>query len=122
MEPIRVLIVDGQARARQSLKAFLCTCPWIREVKTAAEGKQALVMIPEIKPDVIIMDLRMPERTGLETLGLLKATYPQTKIIALSLYSQYALQALAAGADEFVSKGDSAASLLTTIKTVVNRK
>ncbi len=122
MKPIRVLIVDDQARARQSLKAFLCTCPWIKDVKAAAGGKQALGMIPEIEPDLVIMDLRMPGMTGLETLGLLKASYPQIKIIVLSLYSQYALQALAAGADEFISKGEPAANLLTTIEAMVTRR
>ncbi len=122
MEPIRVLIMDEQGRARQSLKAFLGTCPWIGEIKTVDRDEQAVGLVAEMKPDVVIMDLKIPEATTVEGIRSLRATCPHVKIIVLSLYNEYCLQALAAGADEFVSKGEPATNLLTTMEAAINRR
>ena len=65
-EHMRVLVVDDQPRARQSLKALLATWPQAQEIREAANGKQAVALVEEFQPDVVLMDVRMPEMDGLE--------------------------------------------------------
>ena len=114
--PIRVLIVDDQLRARQSLKALLATCPQFRSVGEAADGAEALAIMNEERPDVVLMDARMPIMDGVETTRLIKTRWRQTKVIVLSMYgSDYAAEAMAAGADAFVSKGAPPAELINLI-------
>jgi len=117
-EPIRVLVVDDQPRARQSLKTLLATCPQVKEVREAALAREAMRLIEESQPDVVLMDVQMPEMNGLQATRLVKAQWPQVKVIVLTLYAEYAAEARAAGADAFICKGDPAGKLLTTLMTV----
>jgi DNA-binding NarL/FixJ family response regulator len=109
-EPIRVLVVDDQPRARQSLKTLLVTCPQVIEVREAALAREAMRLIGESQPDVVLMDVQMPEMNGLQATRLVKAQWPQVKVIILTLYAEYASEARAAGADAFICKGEPAAS------------
>ena len=117
-EPIRVLVVDDQPRARRSLKTLLATCPQIKEVREAALAREAMRLIGESQPDVVLMDVQMPEINGLQATRLVKAQWPQVKVIVLTLYAEYAAEARAAGADAFMCKGEPAEKLLTTLMTV----
>jgi len=117
-EPIRILVVDDQPRARQSLKILLATCPQVKEVREAALAREAVRLIQESQPDVVLMDVQMPEMNGLQATRLVKAQWPQVKIIILTLYAEYAAEAQAAGADAFICKGEPAGKLLTTLITV----
>src|SRR5512143_1092653 len=105
-EQIRVLVVDDQPRARQSLKTLLATCPQVKEVKEAALAREAMRVMQESPSDIVLMDVRMPEMNGLQATRLIKATWPQVKVIVLTLYAEYAAEAQAAGADAFVCKGE----------------
>jgi CheY-like chemotaxis protein len=111
----RVLIVDDQVRARQSLKALLTTTFQQAEVAEAANGAEAFRRAEEFNPDIVIMDVAMPEIDGLQSTRLIKAIAPGIKIIVLSLYAEYRAAALAAGADAFVSKGEPPARLLAAV-------
>lgn len=117
-ECVRVLIVDDQPRARQGLKALLATWPQVKEVQEAANGQEALVLVEESQPNLVLMDIRMPKMDGLEATRRIKAKWPQIKIVALSMYTEYAADALAAGADAFVCKGEPPEKLLATLDAV----
>src|SRR5512139_2907884 len=117
-EQIRVLVVDDQPRARQSLRVLLTTCPQVKEVREAALAREAMRLLHESQPDVVLMDVQMPEMNGLQATQLIKARWPQVKVIVLTLYAEYAAEAQAAGADAFICKGDPAEKLLTALTEV----
>jgi DNA-binding NarL/FixJ family response regulator len=115
VSPIRVLVVDDQLRARQSLTALLATDPHVGEVQQAAGGSQALLVIEQMPPDLVLMDAQMPEMDGPEVTREIKRRWPHIKIFVLSMYVDYMADALAAGADAFISKGEPPDRLLTLI-------
>ena len=120
IERIRVLVVDDQPRARQSLRVLLTTCPQVKEVKEAALAREAMYLIQESPPDVVLMDLQMPEMDGLQATRLIKAQWPQIKVIVLTMYAEYAAEAQAAGADAFVCKGEPPERLLAIVTELGN--
>jgi len=115
---LRVVVADDQARARQGMKALLATWPEVGECREAANGKEAIALVEKFQPDVVVMDARMPKMDGLEATRLIKASWPQVKVIVLSMYSETSAGALAAGADAFVSKGDLPEKLLALLAAV----
>jgi DNA-binding NarL/FixJ family response regulator len=119
---MQILIVDDQPRARQSLKALLVTWSQVKEIREAANGQEAVHLVEESQPDVVLMDARMPEMDGLEATRLIKARWPQVKVIVLSMYADYMADALAAGADAFVSKGEPPERLLATLAAIITKK
>jgi DNA-binding NarL/FixJ family response regulator len=120
-EPIRVLIVDDQPRARKSLKALLSTWPRVGEMHEASNGREALQLANELQPDVVLMDVRMPEVDGLKATVQIKALWPQVKVILLSMYPEYRDEALVAGADAFVGKGEAPDELLDLLSAVMRK-
>jgi YesN/AraC family two-component response regulator len=116
---IQILIVDNQLRARQSMKALLGAWQSSEEIREATNGKEAIQIAEEFKPELILMDIRMPVMNGIEAAKIIKARLPQIKIILLSMYSEYEADALAAGADAFISKTDSPQKLIATVATMV---
>jgi len=118
-KPIRVLIVDDQPRARKSLMALLSTWPQVCEVQEAGNGREALQMVQELQPDVVLMDVRMPELNGLQATAQIKLLWPQVKVIVLSMYAEYQLEALSAGADAFVAKDEAPRTLLKVLAGMV---
>jgi YesN/AraC family two-component response regulator len=113
---IRVIIADDRPRSREGLRALLATCPEIEIVGEAANGREAVRLVEEHCPDVVLMDVRMPVMDGLEATRRIKIKHPQIHIIILTLYTTYRFTALAAGATAFLIKGDSSGELLETIK------
>ncbi len=112
---LRVLIADDQPRARQGMRALLATYPGVEEVREAANGKQALSLVEAWQPDVVLMDVRMPEMDGLEATRIMKARWPQVKVILLSMYGDHASDTPAAEADAFINKAEASARLLATL-------
>jgi DNA-binding NarL/FixJ family response regulator len=112
---IRVLIADDQQPARQGLKALLTQCPEVEIVGEAANGREVTLLIAACRPDIVLMDMQMPEMDGLAATQSLKINWPHVKVIALTVYGQYKTKALAAGADAFLMKGCSTEALLDTI-------
>lgn len=119
VEGVRVLIADDQPRARQSLKALLSTWPLVKAIMEAANGKEALALIEASPPDVVLMDIRMPEMDGLEATRRIKAKQPLIKVIILSAYSEHMPAALAAGADAFVCRCEPPEVLMTTLEKLL---
>jgi len=119
---VRVLIVDDQPRARDSMKALLSTCSWIGEVREASNGREAVERVGRFRPDVVLIDVRMPEIDGPKAILLLKALWPQVKVIALSMYPEHREEALAAGANAFVAKAEAWEKLLTTVEGLIREE
>ena len=83
---IRVLIADDQELIRQSLSFVLDAQADIEMVGTASNGREAIELVRKEKPDVVLMDIRMPEVDGVECTRLIKAAYPQIKVIILTTF------------------------------------
>ncbi len=115
VKAIRILIVDDQRRARQSLKALLATRFLLINTCEAVNGVEAIRRVEECKPNIVLMDARMPEMDGIAATRIIKAKSPRVRVIILSMYADYKAAALAAGADAFVSKGEPAERLLAAL-------
>ena len=118
-QQVKVLIVDDQLRARQSLKALLVTWSLIGETLEATNGQEAILSIERRQPDLVLMDVRMPVLDGLQATRHIKRHWPQIKVIVLSMYGDYQVDALAAGADAFMTKGESPENVLDRISRVL---
>jgi CheY-like chemotaxis protein len=116
---MRVLIVDDTSRARKSMKALLEVWHPLEEIRVAENGNEAVQLVEDFRPDVILMDARMPKMSGLEATRLIKAKWPEIKIIVLSVFMDYQALALAAGADAFVNKSDSPEKLRNALAEVM---
>jgi DNA-binding NarL/FixJ family response regulator len=115
-QQVRVLIADDQPRARHSLRSLLATWPEIQVVGEAADGAEALRLVEECQPDVVLIDIRMPVMDGLAATRIIKDCWPEIRVVVLSMYPDYSAEdALAAGADAFQLKGKPAEELLAAI-------
>ncbi len=114
-EGIQVLIVDDQARARQSLKALLATIPQVSDVREAEGAMEAIQCVKKSEPDIVFMDVVMPGMDGLQATRIIKSVQPRTRVVVLTLYGDYQREALAAGADKFVIKGGSSQELFEAV-------
>ncbi len=112
---IRLLIADDRPRSRDGLRALLATCSKVEVVGEAADGGEAVRLVEERRPGVVLMDARMPVLDGMEATRLIKSQWPEVRVVMLTMYSIYRDGALAAGADAFLVKGCSPEQLLSTI-------
>jgi DNA-binding NarL/FixJ family response regulator len=113
---VRVLIADDQRPTRQGLRALLALLPHpVEVIGEAANGQDAVRLTIANRPDVVLMDMRMPVMDGLEATRRIKSQWPEVKVIALSMYPLYRAQAHAAGADVFLLKGCTAEELQAAI-------
>jgi DNA-binding NarL/FixJ family response regulator len=120
VEPIHVLIVDDRPRARKSVKALLSTWQRVGAIYEAGNGREAVQLVRQLQPDMVLMDVRMPEVDGLQATVQIKALWPQVKVVVLSMHLEYRDEALAAGADAFIGKGEPADKLLAVLSAVVD--
>jgi DNA-binding NarL/FixJ family response regulator len=116
---VRILIADDQQRTRQSLKALLSTSLPETEIWEAADGAEALRLAEDIHPELVVMDIRMPEVDGLAATRGIKSRWPEIKVLVLSLYQGRQEEARAAGADLFVSKGEPPERLLCALSSLL---
>src|ERR1700674_4357219 len=111
MQPVRILIVDDSAVIRKLLSDLLSSEPEIVVAGTAGNGSRALARIPEVKPDLITLDIEMPGMDGLETLVEIRKLYPRLPVIMFSALTERGgtatLDALARGASDYVTKPSS---------------
>lgn len=120
MEAIRVLIVDDHAIVRYGLTCLLALETDITVVGEASNGVLAVEMARELQPDVILMDLRMPEMSGLEAMRRIRAENPDLKFIVLTIYDsdEYVFEAIEAGAKGFLLKDAHREELFRAIRAV----
>jgi DNA-binding NarL/FixJ family response regulator len=119
-KPIRVLITDDQRLMRDGLRALLEIQDGITIVGEAANGAEALAQSAILKPDVVLMDVRMPQMNGVEATRALRERGPRPRILILTTFDddQYVFDALKAGAAGYVLKDLPAADLAAAIRTV----
>lgn len=118
---IRVLIADDQELIRQSLSFVLDAQADIEMVGTASNGREAIELVRKEKPDVVLMDIRMPEVDGVECTRLIKTAHPQIKVIILTTFDddEYVFGALRYGASGYLLKGVSVEELANAVREVV---
>jgi|SRR5579863_9416581 len=120
MPPIRILIVDDSTVIRKILCDGLAGDAALEVVGTAANGKIALAKIPQVHPDLITLDVEMPEMNGLETLAEIRKLYPKLPVIMFSTLTERGasttLDALALGASDYVTKPSNTGSLDVTLR------
>jgi DNA-binding NarL/FixJ family response regulator len=117
-QPIRVLIADDSSRAREGLCALLTTSLGVEVVGQAANGQEAIDLVAERRPDVVLMDLQMPVMDGFKATRLIKKRWPEVTIIILTIHAAQQATARAAGADDFVVKGSAPQRLLSMLSAV----
>jgi len=103
---IRVLAADDQRVVREGLALLLSLLPGVEVAGTAADGEEALALVAELRPDVVLMDLRMPGLDGVGATRRLRAEHPSVKVIVLTTYAddRSVVGALQAGADGYLTK------------------
>ena len=114
-QPTRVLIADDSVRTRDGLRALLTMRPEIEVVGEASNGQDAVRMVAECRPDVVLMDLHMPVLDGIQATQLIKQQWPAVTVVVLTLYAVDQSAALAAGADAFLLKGGTPERLLAAL-------
>jgi DNA-binding NarL/FixJ family response regulator len=112
------VLVDDSERTRGALRALFATCPDLEVVGEAADGSEALGLVARERPDVAVMDLRLPILDGLRATGWIKQRWPRVRVLVLTLDAGARDEALAAGADAFVAKGDPEDALLEAIRAL----
>lgn len=120
MEVVRVIIVDDHALMRGGLKLMLSNQDDVAVVGEASDGVEALECIGQEQPDIVLLDVSMPNMNGLECLKKIKDMYPSVKVILLTMHEdvQYLRQGLAAGAMGYVLKKAADDVLFQAIRTV----
>ncbi len=118
---IRVLIADDHAVVRQGLKQILGDTPTMLVAGEATNGQEVLAKVRAETWDVVVLDISMPDRNGLDVLKELKAERPKLPVLMLSMYpeDQYAMRALKAGASGYLAKDSAADELVRAIQRVV---
>lgn len=103
---ITLLLVDDQDLIRQGLKALLTNAPELKVVGEAENGEKALSLVAKVKPDVVLMDVRMPVMDGVAVTRDISQQFPHTKILMLTTFDdeEYVTQALQAGASGYLLK------------------
>ncbi|CAN5664825.1 hypothetical protein BH20ACT23_BH20ACT23_29860 [soil metagenome] len=117
---MRVLIVDDNVHVRGGLRQLLDFQEHIQVVGECADGREAVTEVERLTPDVVVMDMRMPEMTGAEATALIKQDHPDVKVLALTAFGEMELvsEMVKAGADGYLLKGGSADELLRSLDAV----
>jgi DNA-binding NarL/FixJ family response regulator len=117
-EPIRVLVVDDQLLIRESIAALLDIQPGITVVGTAGDGREAIDRALESRPDVVLMDVRMPIMDGIEAVAVLRQRAPDCRVMMLTTFDdeEYVVQALRTGASGYLLKDRPARELAEAVR------
>lgn len=121
---INVLIADDHALIRKGLKQLLDDTDDMRVIGEAENGMQAIRMVEEATYDVVLLDISMPDKHGVEVLKQLKINQPQLPVLMLSMHpeEQYALRSMKAGAAGYLNKQSAPLQLVTAIRQVASGK
>lgn len=120
MDRINIVLADDHVLVRKGIKSMLESDTEIKVVGEAGNGKEALNVARELKPDILVLDIRMPEMTGLEAASLLNDYAPETRAVILSMHDseEYVVQALQAGAYGYLLKDTDKEEFVKALKQV----
>jgi len=121
-DPIRVIVVDDQAIVREGLVTVLSLLPDIEVLGEAANGRAAVELVDRARPDVVLMDLRMPVLGGLEATRLISAAHPEVGILILTTFADEAsvVDVLQAGARGYLTKDADRAEVAAAVRAVAH--
>lgn len=119
--PVRILLVDDHKVLRDGLRVLLESEDDLRVVGEAGTAAQAIADARSLQPDVIVMDLGLPDMSGIDAIRAIRAHDPAARIVVLSMYSrrEFVVPAIEAGSDGYVPKSATHTSLLQAIRTVL---
>jgi DNA-binding NarL/FixJ family response regulator len=122
MKRIRILLADDHAVVRQGFKMILAAQPDMEIVGEAANGREAVELAQQLSPDVVVMDVSMPELNGIEATRRLASLVSRARVVALSMHkdSVYVREILRAGARGYLLKDSGAADLVAAIRAVAS--
>src|SRR6185369_1376075 len=120
MKKIRILLVDDHAVVRQGFKMILSAERDMEIVGEAGNGREAVEQAEQLRPDIVVMDVAMPELNGIEATRRLAASMPHVRVIALSMHKDavYVREILRAGARGYLLKDSGAEDLVSAIRAV----
>ncbi len=123
-EPVRVLVVDDQGLVREGLMTLLEAAEGIKPVAAAADGEEAVALAARHRPDVVLMDLRMPKLNGVEATRQILAARPETEVVVLTTHADEAsiLDALRAGARGYLTKDAGIAEISRAVHAAANHQ
>ena len=121
MPTIKVVLADDHTVVREGIRSMLATLSEIELVGQASNGREALALVEQQQPHVLLCDITMPEMNGLETTTRVVKDFPNVRVIILSMHNsnEYVWQALKAGVKGYLLKDAEASELDFAIKTVV---
>lgn len=124
MNLTRVLLVDDHALVRAGVRALVSGMENVLVVGEAGNGREALSLIESVSPDLILLDITMPEMNGLATLEEIKKRFPKVRVIMLTMHEarEYVIQSLRAGAAGFIPKSAASTELKQAIDAVMRGK
>lgn len=120
MAPISILLADDHTLVREGIRALVEKLPAVTVIGEAKDGREALRLIREHQPDLVLMDIAMPGLNGLEATARVSKEFPDVKVIILSMYAneEYVREAISAGAAGYLAKRSAAAELEHAITAV----
>lgn len=118
--PIRVIVADDHAVVRQGIRIVLEDIPGLEVLAEAADGEEALRLVRELEPDLLVLDVSMPRKTGLDVAKELRTEGSELGILVLSMHDnpEYVLEAVRAGADGYILKDVGPAELREAVQAV----
>jgi len=124
MNPVRIVLADDHTVMRNGLRLLLERQPHLQVIGEAADGRQAVALSEEAHPDVVIMDIGMPNLNGIEAARQIVSHSPRTAIAILSMHSDesYVIRALKAGARAYLLKDSAEADLLAAVRALTEGK
>jgi DNA-binding NarL/FixJ family response regulator len=124
MKPVRIMLVDDHPLIREAIAHLVASAPEFELVGEAANGKECLERIADLRPDILVLDIAMPDMNGEQVSRELRRRYPELKIIALSGYNdrQFVRAMTRAGAKAYVVKSASGRELIHALRAVASGK
>lgn len=121
---IRVLICDDQAIARHGLQMILSTAPDLQIVGQAQDGQEAVDLVAQQQPDLVLMDLKMPKMNGVQATRLIRQRFPAVQVLVLTTYDadEWVFDAVRAGANGYLLKDTPPHQLIAAIRNTVEGK
>jgi len=115
---IRAMLVDDHAVVREGIRQILDREPDIAVIGEAERGDLALELLDRLQPDVVLLDVRMPGLSGIETTRRIRAAFPKIRVLILSAYDDFAVEAFRAGASGYVLKSAGSRELIAALRSV----